>query len=82
MICAIPLLPCSAKLCGPRIHILTTRTAGEGLRWIAHGFSELGLSDHEILERELIVYDALYGECSRRCRDQAPSLFEIASKMR
>lgn len=29
--------------------------AGEGLRWIAHGFSALGLSDHEILEREFIV---------------------------
>jgi len=56
--------------------------AGEGLRWIANGFSDLGLSDHEILERELIVYDALYGECRRRSRDQAPSLFEIASKMR
>src|SRR4030095_8482106 len=26
--------------------------AGEGLRWIAHGFSALGLSDHEILSRE------------------------------
>jgi hypothetical protein len=25
--------------------------AGEGLRWIAHGFSALALSDHEILER-------------------------------
>ena len=40
--------------------------AGEGLRWIAHGFSALGLSDHEILEREFIVYDALYAECKRR----------------
>ena len=40
--------------------------AGEGLRWIAHGFSALGLSDHEILEREFIVYDALYAECQRR----------------
>lgn len=40
--------------------------AGEGLRWIAHGFSALGLSDHEILEREFIVYDALYRECQRR----------------
>lgn len=40
--------------------------AGEGLRWIAHGFSALGLSDHEILEREFIVYDALYAECRRR----------------
>ncbi|MSO23798.1 MAG: chromate resistance protein [Acidobacteria bacterium] len=38
---------------------------GEGLRWIAHGFSALGLSDHEILSREFIVYDALYTECHR-----------------
>jgi hypothetical protein len=40
--------------------------AGEGLRWIAHGFSTLGLSDHDILEREFIVYDALYAECQQR----------------
>lgn len=40
--------------------------AGEGLRWIAHGFSALGLSDQEILEREFIVYDALYAQCRRR----------------
>jgi hypothetical protein len=40
--------------------------AGEGLRWIAHGFSAMGWSDHEILEREFVVYDALYAECKRR----------------
>lgn len=40
--------------------------AGEGLRWIAHGFSALGLTDHQILEREFVVYDALYAECRRR----------------
>ncbi len=40
--------------------------AGEGLRWVAFGFSALGLSDHEILAREFIVYDALYAECQRR----------------
>ena len=40
--------------------------AGEGLRWVAHGFSALGLSDHEILAKEFIVYDALYAECKRR----------------
>ncbi len=40
--------------------------AGEGLRWIAHGFSALGLSDADILEREFIVYDALYAECRKR----------------
>jgi hypothetical protein len=42
--------------------------AGEGLRWIAFGFSALGLGDHEILTREFIVYDALYAECQRRIR--------------
>jgi hypothetical protein len=40
--------------------------AGEGLRWIASGFGALGVSDHEILEREFVVYDALYAECKRR----------------
>lgn len=40
--------------------------AGEGLRWVAFGFNALGLSDHEILAREFIVYDALYAECQRR----------------
>ena len=42
--------------------------AGEGLRWIAHGFSALGLSDKEILAREFIVYDALFAECKRRVK--------------
>ena len=46
--------------------------AGEGLRWIAHGFSALGLSDHEILERESAVYDALYAECRRRVEPSRP----------
>jgi hypothetical protein len=40
--------------------------AGEGLRWVAHGFSALGLPDHDILDREFIVYDALYAECQRQ----------------
>ena len=40
--------------------------AGEGLRWIAHGFSALGLSDHEILAREFVVCDALFAECLKR----------------
>jgi hypothetical protein len=40
--------------------------AGEGLRWVAHGFASLGWSDHEILDREFIVYDALYAECRQR----------------
>ena len=61
--------------------------AGEGLRWIAHGFSRLGLSDHDILEHEFAVYDALYLECQEHVSHSettiaAPSLFEIASMMR
>jgi hypothetical protein len=40
--------------------------AGEGLRWIASGFRALGLTDHEILHREFVVYDALYAECQRK----------------
>jgi hypothetical protein len=47
-------------------HPSNPHPAGEGLRWIAHGFSTLGLSDHDILEREFIVYDALYSECGKR----------------
>jgi len=44
-------------------HPSNPHPAGEGLRWVAFGFSALGLSDHEILEREFIMYDALYAEC-------------------
>jgi hypothetical protein len=40
--------------------------AGEGLRWIAHGFALLGLSDHELLSREFPVYDALFAYCQKR----------------
>ena len=40
--------------------------AGEGLRWIAFGFSALGLTDDQILDREFVVYDALYAECKTR----------------
>jgi hypothetical protein len=47
-------------------HPTNPHPAGEGLRWIAHGFSALRLSDYEILEREFGVYDALYAECLRR----------------
>jgi hypothetical protein len=47
-------------------HPSNPHLAGEGLRWVALGFSALGLSDEEILNRELVVYDALYAECQRR----------------
>src|SRR5262245_58763910 len=35
-------------------HPLKPHPAGEGLRWIALGFSALGFSDHEILDAEFI----------------------------
>ena len=68
-------------------HPSNPHPAGEGLRWIAHGFSELGLSDHKILEREFVLYDALYGECKRQVGKTFPgtkeiSMFEIASTVR
>jgi hypothetical protein len=47
-------------------HPANPHEAGEGLRWIASGFGALGLTDHEILKREFIVFDALYAECQRR----------------
>jgi len=46
-------------------HPMKPHPAGEGLRWVAFGFSALGFSDREILEREFVVYDALYAECQR-----------------
>jgi hypothetical protein len=47
-------------------HPINPHPAGEGLRWIAGGFGALGLTDHEILQHEFVVYDALYAECKRR----------------
>jgi hypothetical protein len=47
-------------------HPSNPHAAGEGLRWIAAGFGALGLNDHEILEREFVVYDALYAECKHQ----------------
>jgi len=47
-------------------HPTNPHAAGEGLRWIAHGFSKLGLSEHNRLDREFILCDALYAECKER----------------
>ena len=54
-------------------HPTNPHPAGEGLRWVAHGFSALGLSDHEILQKEFIVYDALYAECKRQVSTRPPA---------
>ena len=40
-----------------------------GLKAIAEGFRHLGLrDDHEILEKESVVYDALYAYCRQQAR--------------
>jgi len=49
-------------------HPSSPHPAGEGLRWIAHGFATLGWTDHEILDREFVIYDALYSECRKRAQ--------------
>jgi hypothetical protein len=52
-------------------HPSSPHPTGEGLRWVAFGFSALGLADSEILQQEFIVYDALYAECQRRIKPAA-----------
>ena len=43
---------------------LYSQPEGPGLNALAEGFRHLGLrDDHEMLEREAIVYDALYAYC-------------------
>jgi hypothetical protein len=43
------------------------RPESPGLKAIALGFASLGLrDDHEILEKEFIVYDALYAYCQTK----------------
>ena len=49
---------------------LWNQPEGPGLQAIAEGFRRLGFSDdHETLERESIVYDALYAWC-RDCQKE------------
>jgi hypothetical protein len=45
---------------------LYRRPEAPGLKAIAEGFRYLGLKDdHEILQKEFVVYDALYAYCQR-----------------
>jgi hypothetical protein len=47
-------------------HPSSPHSAGEGLRWIVHSLSPVGLRDHEILEREFIVNHALHAKRGKR----------------
>ena len=47
------------------------RPEAPGLAAIAEGFRYLGLKDdHEILEKEFIVYDALYAYCRQKVQEE------------
>jgi hypothetical protein len=47
------------------------RPEAPGLEAIAEGFRYLGLkNDHEILEKEFIVYDALYAYCRQKVQEE------------
>ena len=45
---------------------------GEGLRAVATGFSLMGVSDHQILEFQFPVYDALYAYCQQKVGAKIP----------
>ena len=52
-------------------HDLYGRPEAAGLKAIAEGFRSLGLrDDHEILDKEFVVYDALYVYCQREVTDK------------
>ncbi|HLZ25640.1 MAG TPA: chromate resistance protein ChrB domain-containing protein [Ktedonobacterales bacterium] len=52
---------------------LWSQPEGAGLNAIAEGFRHLGLSDDaEVIAKEAIVYDALYGYCQEMIRQGRP----------
>ncbi|GMU52909.1 MAG: hypothetical protein AMXMBFR33_20550 [Candidatus Xenobia bacterium] len=54
------------------------RPESAGLEAIAEGFRHLGLrDDHEVLEREFVVYDALYAYCQRVTSGQAGTFHRL-----
>ena len=48
-----------------------------GLDAIAGGFQQMGISDHEKLEKEFPVYDALYVYCGGTLPIRPPSRWEV-----
>ncbi len=53
---------------------LWSQPEGPGLEAVAEGFRHMGLKDdHEVLAREFIVYDALYGYCEAMVQQGRPN---------
>ncbi len=53
---------------------VTTVSEGAGLKAVAEGFALLIPDDHEKLERERVVYEALYAWCAKRAVAMEASL--------
>jgi len=80
--CSFEAIVSKYQLKDPAVHLLAqivhgadvsadihNRPEAAGLKAVAVGFSLLGLKDdHEILEKEFIVYDALYAYCQAETR--------------
>jgi hypothetical protein len=83
--CSFEAIVAKYQIQDPAIHLLAqivhgadvaadlySRPEAPGLQAIAEGFRHLGLrDDHEILEKEFIVYDALYAYCQRKLAEEA-----------
>ena len=82
--CSFEALVAKYKIEDPAVHLLAKivhgadvkqdlfgRPEAPGLAAIAEGFRYLGLKDdHEVLEKEFIVYDALYAYCAQKVQEE------------
>jgi hypothetical protein len=82
--CSFEAMVAKYKIEDPAVHLLAKivhgadvdqdlfgRPEAPGLEAIAEGFRYLGLKDdHEILEKEFLVYDALYAYCRQKEQEE------------
>jgi hypothetical protein len=82
--CSFEALVTKYRIEDPAVHLLAKivhgadvkqdlfgRPEAPGLEAIAEGFRYLGLKDdHEVLEKEFIIYDALYAYCRQRVQEE------------
>ena len=82
--CSFEALVAKYQIDDPAVHLLARivhgadvkqdlfgRPEAPGLEAIAEGFRYLGLKDdHEVLEKEFIVYDALYAYCRQKVQEE------------
>jgi hypothetical protein len=82
--CSFEALVAKYQIEDPAVHLLAKivhgadvtqdlfgRPEAPGLEAVAEGFRHLGLKDdHEVLEKEFIVYDALYAYCRQKVQEE------------